>query len=218
MRWIVNEFYCDALKEEKIVRIVYSPHELMSSWKLRFKRIGQHGSMSYIFVFLSIHTIHAAIFHATPLNPLNRCSTTIFVCTKYARTENVHIWCVNVYVCTCIGSSYTQCACRIGAQFMKRIRRWMSERERERDTENRRKRAMYWIRTKRSHFAFSAGKISVHKRTRLWANILNTFHLLKTEKWITWLVKFQPNLKKKQYSDKRDANFGADFLIEKITY
>lgn len=83
---------------------------------------------------------------------------------------------VCVSVCACIGSS---CPSSIGvsARTVHESRIVDSERmtEKEGKKEEAKNSRMKWIRTKRSHFAFSAGKISVHKRIRLWANILNKF-------------------------------------------
>lgn len=169
--------------------------------------------MSHIFVFLSINTTHAAIFfYATPLN---RCSsTTIFI---YRNMYVQQICFVRGHVLAAHTSTNTGRG--VGEQFMDRMLQWKSEREKGR-RKKRRKRTMKWIRTKRSHFAFSAGKISVHKRIRFWANILNEKKLFYWKlKWITWLVNYWNKLEiRKLWQEKSNFASNASIAVRKIVF
>lgn len=97
----VNDFLLRCLKQQQ--RFGQRIHHARANvvLKLRFSFASGSPAISHIFVLLSIHTTHAAIFRATPFNPLNRCSTTIFIYRKYVRTESMFcVWCVSmVNVC-----------------------------------------------------------------------------------------------------------------------
>lgn len=174
-------------------------------------RIGQHRNVAYMFSsFFQIYTrrsTHAAIFHATPLNLImNRCSTTISIRTKRTYRKCMFAARLCVWVCVCMDWQRIHHAvrwCVVVHSFMNRLyysTQWETDRERANRKDRRGEKVLCvnWIRTKRSHFAFSAGKISVHKRIRLWANILNKFcssfffcFWIEQLKWIPWIAKLQ---------------------------
>lgn len=106
----INE--CDSLNRQIYGGPVwrYSPHIFYGFYVFNCHRAIPHAECHIFSYIRSIHAyeIIAAIFHATPLNPLNRCSTTIFrwlaqiVHTYYTSRvrERVCVWlCECVFLC-----------------------------------------------------------------------------------------------------------------------